>query len=503
MRNYSPFVWLVFGLLSALLIALGLAMPIDHDEAQFIASGMMLAREQLHPILDYVYYHQPAYSYLYAFLFQLFSDPVLLIVRVFCGISSVLTLRLLLRHYFKRLKKEPYSHLNKVLFPIGFMVALAMTNGFAKGLVSWNHGFPSFLLLSAYLILLRNHRRYVPQKIGWAGVLFAFSVALRASLAPMVLPLFLGLFFYDLDWNKRLRLAGSFFVGCLIGSVPVFTFMALDTDAFFFNIVEFHTDYDEAYLASEGRAADLPERLRLAQHYLLQTNNLYFVVVALSVTLGFLIKRRKEQTSQTRFRRVFALLVFFMSILSAITKNVTFPQYYYLPMLLLAVLAIELYPLLQTKARKPVVVFSLFLAAALVIDGSSGYKRLVRAIEKDAPFMVFQSQQEGAFIRKHAGEGKVLTLSPIFPLEGGNSIYPEFVTSPFAFRTRDFVPKALRLQYNVIGEGDLDRYMKDKSPCAVYSGWERKPDRAIDNWAERNGFSRISTPMGKKLWIRP
>lgn len=503
LRNYSSLIWLIFGLVAALLFAVGLSRPIDHDEAQFIASGKVLAQHNWHPILDYVYYHQPFYSYVYAFLFQITSSPLLLTVRVFCAISTVLTLRLLVKHYQHVLKKAVYNHWDKVAFPIALLVSLSMTTGLSKGLTTWNHAFPTFLLVASYLILLRNHRHYIPHRIVLAGMFFALAVAMRASLAPMVLPLFLSILFYDLAIGKKLRLAGSFIVGCLIGSLPVFVFMVLDFDAFYFNIVQFHTDFDEAYLIHEGRAKSFPGRLRLARQFMLETNNLNFVLVAVAAAVAFLFAKVADKARENRFRLWFALAMFLMSVLSALTKNVTFSQYYYLPLLLLAVLTIELYPFIKKGPRKLVVLTALVLATILVMDGSSSYKRFVRAVENDAPFYVFQVTNEGNFIHQQAGDGSVLTLAPIFVLEGGNHIYPEFVTSPFAFRTRDFVPEEYRNKYQVIGAADLDTYMSDKDPCAVYTGWERHVDDPLTEWAAKNGFTPVETPLGKQLWLKP
>jgi len=503
LRNYNKIVWLVFGLTSITLFCAGLALRLDHDEAQFIASGHMIASQNRHPILDFVYYHQPLYSYVYALIFQLSSDYLLLLARAFCGISVLLSLRLIVSHLLHNVKNSSFALWDQLIFPIGLLLSLGLTSGILRGFTAWNHAFPSFLLLASHLILLKNHRHYIPQKIVLSGFLFALAVALRASLAPMVIPLFGALFFYSLPFSKRLRLASHFVIGCLIGSIPVFSFMLTDFDAFYFNIIQFHTDFDEQYLFDQGRASELPERLGLAWKYLMGTNNLYMILSIVLISVLLIARRKKSSTGDTAFRYWFSFSVFAMSIVSALTKNVTFHQYYYLPLMLVAILGTELYPLLTRDARRIAAFGALGFGIALLIDGSSSYKRMVRALESDDSFFALQSAEEGSFIYEEAGSGAILTLSPIFPLEGGNSIYPEFVTSPFAYRTRDYIPEKYRKQYHVIGEPDLDTFLKDKTPCAVYTGWEKKHDKGIEDWACRNGFECTETPMGKKLWLKP
>lgn len=503
MRNYNKIVWLVFGLVAVTLFCAGLALRLDHDEAQFIASGYMIANQDLHPILDFVYYHQPLYSYIYALIFQFSSGSLLLVARVFCGLSVLFSLLLILNHLLRKVKGSNYTVWDKLVFPTGLLLSIGLTSGLLRGFTAWNHAFPSFLLLASYLILLKSNRHFIPQKILLAGFLFALAVALRASLAPMVLPLFGGLFFYSIAFSQRLKLAAYFVLGCLIGSIPVFSFMLLDFDAFYFNIIQFHTDFDEQYLFDQGRASELPERLALAWKYLMGTNNLYLILSIILISILFFVKRKKDSANEASFSIWFSISVFAMSVVSALTKNVTFHQYYYLPLMLIAILGVEMYPRLTRDSRRIVAFGTLAFGIALLIDGSSSYKRMVRALENDASFFALQSAEEGSYIREQAGEGFILTLSPIFPLEGGNNIYPEFVTSPFAYRTRDYIPEEYRKLYSVVGEKDLDSFMKDKEPCAVYTGWESKHDMGLEDWAQRNGFEPKETLLGKTLWLKP
>src|SRR5437868_2817504 len=65
-----------------LLLGLSMTKRLDHDEHQFIASGVLWARRGLLPYRDYPYFHMPYMVFVYGLLFKL-SDHLLLVARVF------------------------------------------------------------------------------------------------------------------------------------------------------------------------------------------------------------------------------------------------------------------------------------------------------------------------------------------------------------------------------------------------------------------------------------
>ena len=60
-----------------------------------------------------------------------------------------------------------------------------------------------------------------------------------------------------------------------------------------------------------------------------------------------------------------------------------------------------------------------------------GYQDVLRlgSPGQSVPMLV---HARGVEIARAANHGRVLTLAPIFPLEGGADIYPELATGPFA-----------------------------------------------------------------------
>ena len=64
-------------ILSTVLAGVALPREIDHDEHQFVASGILLARQGLLPYRDYPYFHVPNLVYLYGLIDLLAASPLL------------------------------------------------------------------------------------------------------------------------------------------------------------------------------------------------------------------------------------------------------------------------------------------------------------------------------------------------------------------------------------------------------------------------------------------
>jgi len=499
-RHLPKIKWSIYLIIFIGIILRGQTAWINHDEAQFMASAWMIKTQGLYPILDFVYYHQPTYSLLQAFLIGLVDSHYLQIVRLFTSLFVVLSLWLILHFVGKDIKKAGGNLWERFLLPVTFALLLGGAFSTLTGITSWNHAFPTFLLLLAFYVVGRSHEHYRPYIIAVAGISFALAVGFRASLAPMLVPIFVALFFYKLGLKKRLVHALAFFIGCLLGSIPVFIYMAIDFDAYFFNVYEFHTEFDQAYLEFRGSGRTLSSRLGFATKQFFGTPNAYFSYGSLALIIVFILGWIKGR-ARIGFRLWFWTTAFVMSIIGAVMKNVTFEQYYYLPILLAGIWVAEMYVRSNWSLRHWGLRVTFVVAIIFQFDINSLYRRLGREM-KDGVF-VTGAHNEGVAIRQLAGEGPVLTLAPEFPIEGGCTIYPEFVTAPFAYRTRDFVPEEYRDKYNVIGLADLENYLANKSPAAVYTGWENELDEGLEEWASENGYEMVITPMEKRLWVRP
>ena len=132
--------------------------------------------------------------------------------------------------------------------------------------------------------------------------------------------------------------------------------------------------------------------------------------------------------------------------------------------------------------------------------------------------LTIQVHNFGMDIKSLLGEGKILTLAPIIPLEGGLEIYEAFTTGPFTWRTAFLLSEEKREEYGVISHLDLDGYLENNPPDAILVGFESKNDgfgfgdlggleKPLTRFAIQHGYEAvtISTEIISDeivLWVR-
>ena len=113
-----------------------------------------------------------------------------------------------------------------------------------------------------------------------------------------------------------------------------------------------------------------------------------------------------------------------------------------------------------------------------------------------------EAHKIGTEIALRVDKGRVLTLAPIFPLEGKLEIYEEFATGPFAWRTAHLLPYTKRRELAIISESDLDDFLKTKLPNAILVGYEGGLEEPFFRFAKNNSYKGSKLSNGKILFIR-
>jgi len=93
--------------------------------------------------------------------------------------------------------------------------------------------------------------------------------------------------------------------------------------------------------------------------------------------------------------------------------------------------------------------------------------------------------------------GKVATLSPIYPLEGGLDVYPEFATGQFAYRTAPFTSPALLGYYRTVSPDTVEAFLKADPPAALLLGFEPELEAPMLRFANENGYVADPDPVVK------
>ena len=81
--------------------------------------------------------------------------------------------------------------------------------------------------------------------------------------------------------------------------------------------------------------------------------------------------------------------------------------------------------------------------------------------------------------------GKVATLSPVYPLEGGLAVYPELATGPFAYRTADITPPDIAAFYRMTSPTRVAALFDADPPAALLLGFDAALEEPMLAYAKK------------------
>jgi len=487
---------LLFILIALTLFAIAMSRGLSRDEHQFVAAGAVLAQHGLLPYRDYPYFHVPNLVFVYAALFQC-SSYLLLTSRLFSVFCSLLLLLIIYLFTAGKL-----GHLSKGK---RFGIAAAVTIcAFADPLFrstywrAWNHAFPILLIVLAFLCYLRGRVRDRPD--GWilaVGLLTGLAAGSRLTFAPAAFA-FLLILFNDLG-RRGWRQAGWFCAGTTLGLLPTLILFALYPQQFAFGNLTYN---DRLYPmlcsanALEYQMSPLYKLSYFITHILFQPGN-----AALTVGLAyFFVRSRGWRQALQRQVWLLPLLVCFL-FLGALIPAIPLPQYFYAPVPLVVVgfaIAIS-----RTKSMlTPDYGMLVLMTSVCVVSTAIDCRYLLRLSHPDQ-WTTIQVHRVGSKLAAVTGGGTILSLAPIFPLEGRVNIYPELTAEPFACRGALFMPPEARPEQKMLAPDDLPRLAVKLPPQGILVGSEPLLERPIVNFANAFGYRAVPIDLGLTVFLPP
>lgn len=485
-----------------LLLGLNMRRGLNHDEHQFVASGALIARHGLLPYVDFAYFHVPGLSFVYALIFSV-SDHLLLWARFVSIVSSWGTLALLFAVGFTALQSQ--SMRLRVL-TAGSVVLLLMSNPFfthASGR-AWNHDVPILLTLVAMVVHLRGLKP--ARSAVWlvlSGALIGLAASVRLSFAAVAAP-FLVMFWFSPDQDGRLRRQSvlAFATGGLIGTLPLIVMFALAPDNFIFDnfgYVRLNTLFYQQEQPGHITMSLGGKLLYFGQLIVREPGNIAFVLAALVVVVPALssINLSTDRMGLTSFTLPFLLL-------GALVPTPAQVQYFFVLFPFVALLI--LYALDRWLIRQRIGVGILGLAA--VVSALFAVPRYAAGVEivftPDEWFPV-KTHERGAYLADLAGYETVLTLAPIYPLEGKAPVYDEFATGPFAWRVASLVDADERQTYRLVAAGDLNSYLQRRPRAVLITADDNDTDeeQPLIDYAETHDYVPVDITEVGTLWLSP
>jgi hypothetical protein len=494
--------FLIFVLL--LVFTLAMTKRLDHDEHQFVASAALLARQGLLPYRDYPYFHVPYLVYVYAAAFRC-SDHLLLWARIIsavCGFGVLCAIFFAARNRM-RVQGEAAAFWIAV-FATGALIGnpvFIFTTGRA-----WNHDVPTLLALLAFFAVVRG---VVRDRIGHtviAGLLMGLATGTRLTFLLPAIALAAGpALGSGLRIRRRVFHLGGYLLGAVAALAPLGVIALKAPLPFYFDNLSYPTLNTAFRLASGYSKSMLPAQkmLFILRDVLVQPGT--FPLVAIVIMLWFLRRRvLRQRGSRTGLQNDLLILLFLSSLVAGCAPTPLFTPYFFAPIVFLVLWCV--YAVAEVwedpaliRGLKPVAIAGLSLIGVLAIPY---YARVVNIWEvgKWVPMRVHRTGIEIA----HAlpPHSRVMSVSPLFAMEGGARIFPSFATGPFALRVAPEVPEAIELKCRMLDLDDLKQVFWSDPTAVVVTGADTEGDARILDAIGTARLDQHRCDSGFTVWTR-
>jgi hypothetical protein len=502
------------GALALLLLGLALIHPLSHDEQQYVASAALAYDAQIYR--DFIYLQTPYMPLLLGAAMEVVSDRPFLVARLFnwaVSAASVLLVYLLARRVAPRSYYEALGA--AALFTSSSLAYYSF--GTAR-----NDLLPCFFaLLGVYFFLCASGatgRRAAVQNF-LCGAMLAAAVGSKITYA--FAPLTLLLFSLARQWRApvsgyaRLELV-PLVAGGLAGAIPMLVVALSSFANFWYGVVQYHATATIEWYSALGFESrlELPDRLLYFVRFFIRSDATLAASIWLATMLGaWVITPQRHRLSADRGIYLVPLLVAIVALPFALIPAPSWTQYFVplVPFVILAPIFLgRLIPEADARRYAPVA------AAAICLGSLPGLGNLavdsLRALQsgESTPLEV---QRIGAEIDAALGSrsGPIVTLAPIYVLEGRRPIPPEVASGVAFFRTGDLLDAETVVRLRGLSPRTLPTVLGESPPAGILVGVETDDAEYVDveaplrQYALDRGFEPIALdgPPAATLFLAP
>ena len=478
---------------------------INRDEHQHVAAGVLWARHSLIPYRDYPWFHTPYLPFIYGWMFRLVDHP-LLIARGFSVLCASLTAGLLFAVAWESLADG--SRKPRLLLAISAVLLFVSPPIFTYGLGrAWNQE-PSVLLAFIAVLLVAN--RSDSKQSLWHGLGGGFAlgigIGLRITVAPLIAPLG-GAMLTNVEVEEQKRrwwTAGAFSIGLSVALLPVLILCLCAPQSAHFGLIDFpRVNLDYLRLVRNSAGVGFIERLRYVVTEIFP--RMAVILILLAGTLLFSL-RHKLKAGCRKLGLVFIILPFLL--MGSLAPTPCYIQYFYVeePFLILGLI----YGISKWRGDARIIdrlVTGIFLVTVLsLLFTYRPYTRGSRVLFQTSRWEAVAVHRTGQDLKALVGQGRILTLDPIFPLEGGLDIYPAFTSGVFAWRVGPFVPPTTRQEIGLVAPADLASVLDREPPGAILLGNEHHYEEFLQSYVRGHGYRLTmlqNVPNALQVWLPP
>ncbi len=476
------------------------------DEQLYVPPATLLDGQRLYH--DFFYNHVPGSAWLYHAMHEIFGAGGLLFSARLTTFFIWILFAALVAYLTWRLTRSAITAATAVTllaandFLLGVVGATA-TNNFIPlpfvyaGLCLFALGIRGEGIMKS--TPLRNGPR--PITLFASGVSLAIALSIKVSAVAFIVPVAAAALILpgSVAFATRLKTVFlPFALGGLIGAAPVLFEFLRSPELFLAHVTQYHTGPHVAYWSGET-AGDDDVAIGLGAKALL-AHQIWFGGVNLLLALGALVALAANALNWRQVHRIdelslLAIAVIVTVALFGFAPTPSFPQYFApLSAALLFLIAVAAPP----EQLKRVPALEIFFAAIAVLAAVVGAPRLAQhsvRLASPASWTVTRVHEAGeqiaAEMARAGVEGKVLTLLPIYPLEGGLDVYPEFATGQFVYRTADLTPPGLLKWYRTTAPSKIAAFLSADPPAAILLGFEPALEAPMAEFARLRGYQRV------------
>ena len=368
---------------------------------------------------------------------------------------------------------------------------------------AWNHDLAVLTSLVALTALMQSYRQ--TRQGLWviaSGLSLGIAIGTRLTFLPLVFPFAFFIAVYRPSPGDRFTALFFFFGALALALLPTWILWARAPSQFVFDNLIYNSTLNRTYAASLGKPGVwLSRKLLFAVKLLKFPQNL-----SLCLAFGYLAlwlpmrKRWKSILSDREIVPTVCLLPFLF--IGAFAPSPSYKQYYYaiVPFLLVAV-ALGLARVWNTSGKRRARIVAGLLAITSFVCFAFDLP-IIRHLASPQTWTAFKVHQIGQRLRTFTS-ANVLTLSPIFPLEGGLEIYPEFATGPFAWRAAPFARDDLKPSLKMTDAKHLEEFLASRPAAAILIGFDTNDlEQPLNTYAKRHNYRLQRLPGDLYLWIQ-
>jgi 4-amino-4-deoxy-L-arabinose transferase-like glycosyltransferase len=486
------------------IVANGLTKPLAHDEQMYCAGAVLLSRgEMIYRDFSYVA-QMPYHPLLCAALFRLLGTThYLLAARMLSCACDIMVVVFIIQIFRGVLGDRPAAAATAgaaaaVLYALNPAVVYA--GGFA-----WNHDVVVFCVVFALRLVVlggtAGGRRIF--FTAFAGLLLTFATFTRITTALPLLLFAVVLWAAESGSVKQrfVRNVLPFAAGSLAALVWPLAVILSAPRAFFLNAFRIPL-LNSRFLHGAGMTHD---KLDVIAAYATTLPYLALLGAAAYLWLKAAVSRRPLRPAGGAVLWLAALLPAVFVVIALIPPTM-WRQYMALPVPFLAIgLVVPLYLLGRSQGGFTLCCTVVVFCAAVAVVGNLAAVERIAALGRPDTWVPLRVHAVAADIAAgRRAEGPILTLAPLYALEGGCDIYTELSAGPFVYRVGGLLGAGDLETVRAASAETMQRVVQNRPPAAVVLGAEPAfLEDGLFRSAVGDGWSRRDYPGGIAAFFAP